>query len=136
MAAVSLQPPALPRDTKETLWHLIFSAQRCADMTSYGHSGVCCTSQTVRASMAAHSQCLRKIDPVYATGRQGMSCSTSQRLIVHRAADVLEWMRKCVAALNPDGLLIVKENICASGFVVDEEDSSLTRSDAYLQARL
>ena len=60
----------------------------------------------------------------------------SQWSFAHDTADVLEWMRKCVAALRPGGLLIVKENICASGFVVDEEDSSLTRSDAYLQARL
>ena len=49
------------------------------------------------------------------------------------AADVLEWLQKCVAALKPGGLVILKENICATGFVVDDDDSSLTRSDAYLQ---
>jgi len=48
------------------------------------------------------------------------------------AEDVLEWLHKCAAALRPGGLVILKENICASGFVVDEDDSSLTRSDAYL----
>ena len=49
---------------------------------------------------------------------------------------MLEWLRKCAAALKPGGLVIVKENICASGFIVDEEDSSLTRSDAYVQVRM
>ncbi len=86
----------------------------------------------------AHAQCLRVFNAVSATRRQGpqLSAIAPTGRLRNGAADVLEWMRKCVAALTPGGLLIVKENICASGFVVDEEDSSLTRSDAYLQARL
>ena len=67
--------------------------------------------------------------------RLSCPCRPSDVLLLG-AADVLQWMQKCVDALRPGGLLIVKENICSSGFVVDEEDSSLTRSDAYLQARV
>ncbi len=54
-------------------------------------------------------------------------------MVAAAAEDVLEWLRKCAAALRPGGLVILKENICAAGFAVDEDDSSLTRSDAYLQ---
>lgn len=50
------------------------------------------------------------------------------------AADVLSWLARCAAALKPGGLVVVKENICSGErFVTDDEDSSLTRSDAYLQ---
>lgn len=49
---------------------------------------------------------------------------------------MLAWLARCAEALKPGGLVIVKENIvCGSRFAVDDEDSSLTRSDAYFQAR-
>ena len=34
--------------------------------------------------------------------------------------------------LKEDGLIIVKENICKEGFILDNDDSSLTRSNAYM----
>ncbi len=33
---------------------------------------------------------------------------------------------------SPGGRIIVKENICQEGFVVDTDDSSLSRSNAYM----
>lgn len=31
-----------------------------------------------------------------------------------------------------DGIIVVKENVCREGFVVDNDDSSLTRSNPYM----
>lgn len=45
--------------------------------------------------------------------------------------DLVALLRRCAAALRPGGLIVVKENICAHGFVVDGDDNSLTRSHAY-----
>ena len=39
---------------------------------------------------------------------------------------------KAKGALKPGGLIFVKENICKEGFIVDKEDSSLTRSNQYM----
>eukprot|EP00873_Tetraselmis_striata_P039931 jgi/Tetstr1/460195/TSEL_005510.t1 len=39
---------------------------------------------------------------------------------------------RCRAGLKADGIVVVKENICKEGFIVDKSDSSLTRSDAYM----
>lgn len=40
------------------------------------------------------------------------------------------------AALKPGGMICLKDNCCEKGvdFVVDKDDSSLTRSAAYLKA--
>eukprot|EP00884_Botryococcus_braunii_P008316 jgi/Botrbrau1/17486/Bobra.0054s0069.1 len=47
-------------------------------------------------------------------------------------ADAKAFFRRCAAALKPEGIIVVKENICKEGFIVDKEDTSLTRSHAYL----
>ena len=47
-------------------------------------------------------------------------------------ADFLVMFEKAKAALKLGGLIFVKENICKEGFIVDKEDSSLTRSNAYM----
>jgi hypothetical protein len=47
-------------------------------------------------------------------------------------ADVKIMFQKARAGLKPDGLVFVKENVCKEGFVVDNDDSSLTRSNAYM----
>ncbi|KAK9812918.1 hypothetical protein WJX72_005771 [[Myrmecia] bisecta] len=46
--------------------------------------------------------------------------------------DAVALFERSRAGLKPDGIIVVKENICKSGFVVDKEDSSLTRSNAYM----
>mmetsp|Transcript_10622 Transcript_10622/g.30241 ORF Transcript_10622/g.30241 Transcript_10622/m.30241 type:complete len:255 (+) Transcript_10622:263-1027(+) len=46
--------------------------------------------------------------------------------------DVVALFERCRKGLKPDGIIVVKENICTSGFVVDKQDSSLTRSDEYM----
>ena len=46
--------------------------------------------------------------------------------------DAISFFRRCQEALKPGGKIIVKENICQDGFVVDKDDSSLSRSNAYM----
>jgi protein N-terminal methyltransferase len=45
-------------------------------------------------------------------------------------------LQKAAKGLKKDGLIFVKENVCSGtckeGFIVDNDDSSLTRSDAYM----
>ena len=36
--------------------------------------------------------------------------------------------------LKPHGVICVKENLSSSGFLVDRQDSSLTRTDAHFKA--
>ena len=48
--------------------------------------------------------------------------------------DFVIFLRRCCDGLKPGGLVVVKENNCADGFVVDKVDSSLTRSNDYFQA--
>eukprot|EP00892_Ulva_mutabilis_P012546 jgi/Ulvmu1/9664/UM055_0001.1 len=45
--------------------------------------------------------------------------------------DLVALLLRCVSALRPGGAIVVKENVCAAGFVVDGDDNSLTRSHAY-----
>jgi protein N-terminal methyltransferase len=45
--------------------------------------------------------------------------------------DLVDLFKSCKKGLKEGGLIIVKENICTSGFIVDREDNSLTRSHAY-----
>ncbi|GIL67244.1 hypothetical protein Vafri_20686 [Volvox africanus] len=47
-------------------------------------------------------------------------------------ADFVSLFERAARGLKPDGLIFVKENICKEGFVVDKEDSSLTRSNTYM----
>lgn len=45
--------------------------------------------------------------------------------------DAIAFLRRCSAALKPGGIIFIKENVCAEGFIVDSEDASVTRSHAY-----
>ena len=46
--------------------------------------------------------------------------------------DLVAFLRRAAAGLAPGGRIVVKENVCGAGFVVDRDDNSLTRSAAYL----
>lgn len=46
--------------------------------------------------------------------------------------DVLAFFDRAARSLREDGVIVVKENICKEGFVVDKDDSSLTRSNTYM----
>ncbi|PNW82111.1 hypothetical protein CHLRE_06g274400v5 [Chlamydomonas reinhardtii] len=46
--------------------------------------------------------------------------------------DFISLFQRAAVGLKPDGLIFVKENICKDGFVVDNDDSSLTRSNSYM----
>ena len=46
--------------------------------------------------------------------------------------DAISFFHRCRNGLKPGGRIIVKENICQEGFVVDTDDSSLSRSNAYM----
>ena len=48
-------------------------------------------------------------------------------------ADMVSFLERCEKALRPGGRIVVKENNCQEGFVVDKEDSSVTRSDSYFR---
>ena len=57
---------------------------------------------------------------------------THSPLLFTHSADAISFMRRAAAALKPGGVLVVKENIAAAGFVVDKDDRSLTRSHPYM----
>lgn len=42
--------------------------------------------------------------------------------------DAVTFLKKAKASLNEGGVIILKENHCSVGFVVDKEDCSVTRS--------
>ena len=46
-------------------------------------------------------------------------------------ADLIRLFKRCEEGLTDDGLIFVKENNAKDGFVLDTEDSSLTRSHKY-----
>jgi len=46
--------------------------------------------------------------------------------------DCVAFLRTCCKSLKPQGMILVKENNARRGFVLDKEDSSITRSDSYL----
>ncbi|KAH9305266.1 hypothetical protein KI387_009670, partial [Taxus chinensis] len=48
-------------------------------------------------------------------------------------ADFVAFFSRAKAGLKPGGFFVLKENIARNGFVLDKEDHSLTRSDAYLR---
>jgi len=45
----------------------------------------------------------------------------------------LDFLKRCQGALSKSGIVVVKENNSPNGFIVDKEDSSITRSDAHFQ---
>jgi len=46
--------------------------------------------------------------------------------------DFIAFFTRCRRGLKKGGIIVLKENVCKDGFLVDKEDSSVTRSDAYL----
>lgn len=50
----------------------------------------------------------------------------------HDAGDAVAFLQKCAKALRPGGMIFLKENVCPTGFIVDSEDASVTRSHAYM----
>ncbi|KAF9998826.1 hypothetical protein BGZ79_007515 [Entomortierella chlamydospora] len=44
-------------------------------------------------------------------------------------ADLIAFFKRCKKGLKPGGMIFVKENNAKVGIVIDEEDSSMTRSD-------
>ena len=46
--------------------------------------------------------------------------------------DFVSFFQRCAAGLKPGGLIMVKENNAKEGFILDTDDSSLTRSHKYL----
>jgi protein N-terminal methyltransferase len=51
-------------------------------------------------------------------------------------SDLIAFLQRCKAALKPNGLIFVKENVNSKsdGFVVDPDDNSLTRADEQYRA--
>ncbi|KAF8024823.1 hypothetical protein BT93_F1858 [Corymbia citriodora subsp. variegata] len=47
--------------------------------------------------------------------------------------DFVSFFMRAKAGLKPGGLFVLKENIATSGFALDEEDRSITRSDTYFK---
>ncbi|CAM9554606.1 unnamed protein product [Choristocarpus tenellus] len=51
--------------------------------------------------------------------------------------DLLRFINRCRVALKPGGLIVIKDNVCGEGdraFVLDNEDSSMTRSLGYFRS--
>ncbi|KAG6550202.1 hypothetical protein Mapa_008162 [Marchantia paleacea] len=48
-------------------------------------------------------------------------------------SDVVEFFNRAKLGLKPGGFIVLKENIAKSGFVLDKEDASVTRSDEYFR---
>ena len=46
--------------------------------------------------------------------------------------DCVDFLRVCAQSLRPQGMIVVKENNARRGFVLDKDDSGITRSDSYL----
>eukprot|EP01114_Cavostelium_apophysatum_P023318 TRINITY_DN8740_c0_g1_i1.p1 TRINITY_DN8740_c0_g1~~TRINITY_DN8740_c0_g1_i1.p1 ORF type:complete len:325 (-),score=47.61 TRINITY_DN8740_c0_g1_i1:561-1436(-) len=49
-------------------------------------------------------------------------------------AHLVDFLQRCQKALTNNGVIIVKDNNCSEGFIVDKTDSSVTRSDNYFKA--
>ncbi|KAJ3670037.1 hypothetical protein LUZ60_010361 [Juncus effusus] len=47
--------------------------------------------------------------------------------------DFISFFKRAKAGLKPNGFFIVKENISRTGFVLDKDDQSITRSDLYFR---
>ncbi|KAL4590278.1 hypothetical protein LXL04_003205 [Taraxacum kok-saghyz] len=47
--------------------------------------------------------------------------------------DFVSFFKRAKAGLKPGGFFVLKENLARSGFVLDKEDKSLTRSDVYFK---
>lgn len=83
-----------------------------------------------------HHQFCFYIQPQYTTApsmvKGPLSNSTSFKIDVC-VDDAVSFFDRCKTGLKPGGVVVVKENICKhTEFVVDKEDSSLTRSNKYM----
>ncbi|KAL5731533.1 protein N-terminal methyltransferase [Ranunculus cassubicifolius] len=47
--------------------------------------------------------------------------------------DFVAFFNRAKAGLKPNGLFVLKENLAKSGFVLDKDDKSITRSDLYFK---
>ncbi|RZC43785.1 hypothetical protein C5167_036732 [Papaver somniferum] len=47
--------------------------------------------------------------------------------------DFVSFFKRAKVGLKPNGVFVLKENIAKSGFVLDKEDKSVTRSDLYFK---
>lgn len=47
--------------------------------------------------------------------------------------DLVAFLQRAKKALAPNGIIIVKENHTRSGFFIDNDDNSITRSDAHFK---
>ncbi|XP_069149385.1 alpha N-terminal protein methyltransferase 1 isoform X2 [Solanum lycopersicum] len=47
--------------------------------------------------------------------------------------DFIAFFKRAKVGLKPGGLFVLKENIARTGFVLDKEDKSITRSDSYFK---
>eukprot|EP00698_Gefionella_okellyi_P023509 TRINITY_DN8053_c0_g1_i1.p1 TRINITY_DN8053_c0_g1~~TRINITY_DN8053_c0_g1_i1.p1 ORF type:complete len:202 (+),score=38.21 TRINITY_DN8053_c0_g1_i1:94-699(+) len=47
--------------------------------------------------------------------------------------DFVAFLQRCQRNLVSGGLIVLKENVCRKGFIVDRDDSSITRSDIHMQ---
>ncbi|EAY92051.1 hypothetical protein OsI_13745 [Oryza sativa Indica Group] len=47
--------------------------------------------------------------------------------------DFISFFNRAKIGLKPNGFFVLKENIARNGFVLDKEDNSITRSDAYFK---
>jgi protein N-terminal methyltransferase len=67
-------------------------------------------------------------------GDRKYDCIWIQWCIIYLSdVDFIEFFRKCKNALSPGGLVVVKDNCTNKGFVLDREDSSITRSEPHLR---
>mgnify|MGYP000980919205 CR=1 FL=1 len=48
--------------------------------------------------------------------------------------DLVAFFKRCIPALAPGGMIGVKENNSRDGFIMDKEDTSVTRTDAQFKA--
>jgi len=45
--------------------------------------------------------------------------------------DFVSFLKSCYELLHEGGVICIKENISSDGFVIDEDDGSITRSNAH-----
>eukprot|EP00164_Ancoracysta_twista_P009181 GFYU01013511.1.p1 GENE.GFYU01013511.1~~GFYU01013511.1.p1 ORF type:complete len:257 (-),score=53.98 GFYU01013511.1:245-1015(-) len=48
-------------------------------------------------------------------------------------ADLVSFLQRCKGGLKPNGIICIKENNAKDGFLVDKDDSSVTRSNEHLK---
>ncbi|KAJ2707681.1 hypothetical protein H4R19_004880 [Coemansia spiralis] len=77
-----------------------------------------------------------RVGDLFAVGLQGFTPAAGrydviwcQWVLSHLTDnDLVAFLQRCASGLAPDGVVCVKENISSRGYIVDEEDSSVTRA--------